>query len=540
MFLQAPPVTPDLFEADAALQDELARRLPADVLDAVRPRLAELGRATATTLATLSRQAQAQEPELVRYDPWGRRVDEIRVSDAWKQLKAFASTHAVVATGYDEALGEHRRVVQAALLQLYSSSSAVYSCPLAMTDAAVKVLNEAEPSELRDRLLAGLLSTDPATFITSGQWMTERPGGSDVGGTETIARPDGSGGWTLHGWKFFTSATTSEMALALARIDDGVNPPVPGSRGLTLFAVEVRRDEHGQLIGIEVDRLKDKLGTRALPTAELTLTGVPATMLGEPGRGVPRIATMLNITRFYNATASASGMGHAVALAKDYAGRREAFGKRLEDHPLHQQALRDMEADAAGALALVMELATLLGKEEAGTATAADLALLRGLVPIAKLTTGKQAVVVASEGLEAFGGAGYMEDTGIPALLRDAQVLPIWEGTTNVLSLDLLRAQGRDGALSAALEILNTRLAAVPELPGLETVRAIAAKLPASLRRLAAEDRLEGQARRVALTTGYLWEALLLAETATAAGPAAARRFSDFVELRFVAPGGWW
>ncbi len=540
MFLQEPFATPDRYDVDAALQDELARRLPPDVLASVRPKLAALGHATATTLADLSARAQAQEPELVHFDPWGRRIDEIVVSTAWKELKAFAATHGVVATGYDAALGAHRRVVQAAVLQLFSSSSAVYSCPLAMTDAAIKVLQEAEPSELRDRLLAGLLSTDPATFITSGQWMTERPGGSDVGRTETVARPTEGGGYTLHGWKWFTSATTSEMALTLARIDDGVNPPVSGSRGLSLFAVEVRRDEHRQLQGIRVERLKDKLGTRALPTAELTLDGLPATLLGQPGRGVARIATMLNITRFYNATASASGMAHAVALARDYAGRRQAFGRTLAEQPLHQRTLRDMEAEAAGALALVMELATLLGREESGTASETDLALLRGLVPIAKLTTGKQAVSVASEALEAFGGAGYVEDTGLPAMLRDAQVLPIWEGTTNVLSLDLLRAQGRDGALTAVIEALLSRLAALEARPRLEVVRAAAAALATALPRLAAEERLEGNARRVALTTGYLWQALLLAETAQTAGEAADRRFVDFVEHRLVAPGAWW
>ena len=221
---------------------------------------------------------------------------------------------------------------------------------------------------------------------------------------------------------------------------------MPGSRGLSLFCVEIGREPGRGWRGIVVNRLKDKLGTKALPTAELTLEGAPAVLLGAPGRGVANISGMLNVTRMYNAIASASGMHRACALARDYAARRAAFGRPIAGLPLHAATLADMEAEAAAVLALVMECAALLGGVEAGTATADQRRRLRALIPLAKLTTAKQAVACASEALECFGGAGYVEDTGLPRLLRDAQVLPIWEGTTNVLSLDLLRAEAKDGA----------------------------------------------------------------------------------------------
>ena len=253
------------------------------MLSALEPELRALGQDTAGTLLQLSSAAEASPPVHVPYDAWGRRIDEILTSAAWKQLKSYAARKRLVACGYDAHLGAHRRVAQAAKLYLFSASSAIYSCPLAMTDAAARVLLDSQEQGLCERLLPRLLSGDPKTFITSGQWMTERPGGSDVGRTETLARPVAKGGYTLHGVKWFTSATTSEMALTLARIDDGVSPPVSGSRGLTLFCVDVRRDDQGQLQGIQVNRLKDKLGTRALPTAELTLDGAPATQIGEPG-----------------------------------------------------------------------------------------------------------------------------------------------------------------------------------------------------------------------------------------------------------------
>ena len=289
-FFQDAPGNPDLFLTDPALRAELTRRLPAALLAIAQERGAAIGVASTDELPRLAAQAEAEPPRLVAYDPWGRRVDEIHTSPAWEALRVFSARHGLVASGYEEGLGEHRRVVQAGMLYLFSASSATYSCPLAMTDAAARVLLDLAPAGLRDRLVAGLTSTDPARFITSGQWMTERTGGSDVGESETIARPagvvDGERRYTLHGVKWFTSATTSEMALTLARIDDGETAPTPGSRGLSLFCVEIVREPGRGWRGIAVNRLKDKLGTKALPTAELTLEGAPATLIGEPGRGV--------------------------------------------------------------------------------------------------------------------------------------------------------------------------------------------------------------------------------------------------------------
>lgn len=548
-FYQDPPGYPDAYASDRALKAELKRYLPADVLEKVRPRLETLGRHTATTLMELSNQAEANPPVHVPYSPFGRRVDEIRTHPAWDALKTFAAEHGIVATGYDASLGDRRRVVQTALIHLYSASSATFSCPLAMTDAAARVLKDIAPAPVRDHLLPRLTTTDPTRFITSGQWMTERTGGSDVGNTETIARYLGRDGdverYSLHGVKWFTSSVTSEMALTLARIEDEKGNTVEGSRGLTLFCVEVLPKPEGGYEGILVNRLKDKLGTRALPTAELTLEGVPAVRLGEVGKGVKNISTMLNITRWYNAVASSSGMARATWLARDYAERRWAFGKRLSEQPLHARTLDDMEAETAAATALCFHVADLLGRMEEGTLSDEELSRLRGLIPIAKLTCGKQAVAVASEALEAFGGAGYIEDTGLPRLLRDAQVLSIWEGTTNVLSLDVLRAEARSGSLTAVLKNLATRAESLPEgLDGkaVRHVRETLGRVIARATELAkAGDAaaMERDARRMALTTGYLVEAVLLAESSAFAGSddkEAAQRFACFTTARLAAP----
>ena len=188
--------------------------------------------------------------------------------------------------------------------------------------------------------------------------------------------------------------------------------------------------------------------------------------MGGAGDGVRKIATLFNITRVYNAVAAVAGMRRAIALASDYARRRRAFGKLLSEHPLHVETLADMQLKLRAAFLLAFRVVELLGKEESGEAGESELQLLRFLIPIAKLYTAKQAIAVASEAVEAFGGAGYVEDTGIPRLLRDAQVLSIWEGTTNVLSLDTLRAIERADALSAWTSDVRRRLKAI-QAPGL-------------------------------------------------------------------------
>src|SRR5262249_16483005 len=187
-----------------------------------------------------------------------------------------------------------------------------------------------------------------------------------------------------------------------------------GSRGLALFLVELR-DANGRLRNILVNRLKDKFGTRKVPTAELTLDGAPATLVGQPGDGVRAITPMLSVTRTWNAISAVSAMRRGLALALDYAGRRRAFGALLADKPLHTDTLARIKPEYAGAFCLAFKSVALLGAlEQRPPGDGHEERLARALVPIAKLTTGKQAVAVASEAIEACGGAGYVEDTGLP------------------------------------------------------------------------------------------------------------------------------
>ena len=203
--------------------------------------------------------------------------------------------------------------------------------------------------------------------------------------------------------------------------------------------------------------MKDKLGTRAMATGEVTLEGAHAELVGDLERGFAQMTPMLNITRPHNAIASAAAIRRGLMLARGYAAQRSAFGKRLEEQPLQRQVLLQLAVQAEASLLMTMRLAALMGRVECGVADEEERLLFRVCTSLTKLYTARQAVAAASEALEAFGGAGYMEDTGIARLLRDAQVLTIWEGTTNVLSLDSLRVLAKPGIAEAFLDEL-TRL----------------------------------------------------------------------------------
>ncbi len=536
-FIQSAPKLGNQFDEDPLLQEYLQRHLPADFLESQRKGYQELGAMAGGELYEASLKEQSVEPVLTPWDAWGNRIDHIEVSPLWKRAEAICVERGLVSAAYDSELGETARIHQFAMNYIVQASLDVYSCPLAMTDGAARTLLETGNQELIDHALPHLLSGDPETFWTSGQWMTERTGGSDVGTSETVAKKEDDG-WRLYGTKWFTSATTSQMALTLGRPEGNG----PGGRGLALFYVELR-DEEGKLREIEVNRLKDKLGTRKVPTAELTMNGTPATLVCETQNGVRNITPMLGITRTWNAVASAWGMRRAVALARDYASRRTAFGKLLADKALHRDTLATISAEAEAGFLLAFRCAQLLGKVEAGTASKDEQKLFRMLTPVTKLTTAKQAVVVASEAVECFGGAGYVEDTGLPRLIADAQVLPIWEGTTNVLSLDTLRALSKDADSMEAFAGEVERACKSVSDAGLEAPVRVARAALQSAREWLMEsvnknEEMEAGGRRFAMTLGRCLELSLLCEHAqwvqdnrpdqdTGRAAAAARRFSS-------------
>jgi alkylation response protein AidB-like acyl-CoA dehydrogenase len=376
-----------------------------------------------------------------------------------------------------------------------------------MSDGTAALLSrpEVDPA-VRDAWLPRLLSTDADSAITSGQWMTEAQGGSDLARSTTEARPGADGSWLLTGEKWFCSAADAAMAVTLAR-------PVgadTGSRVLAPFLVP----RYGS--GVRIHRLKDKLGTRALPTAEIGLRDAYALPLGDPNQpGLARMMSLVLVARLHNSAAAAAGMRRGLAYARAFAAARHVAGGRLDASPLHRATLGGFEVDTAAAFALAGHAFALLGRVEVGADPEAAVEL-RIVAPLAKLATARLAVAAASEYLEAFGGAGYVEDTGVPRLLRDAQVLPIWEGTTNVLSLDVLRALARESAGRPLLARLDASTSAAGGRGG-ELLTVEVASLREAVNAVAADPYATpviAGARSLALRLAYALAAALLVEQA--------------------------
>ncbi|MGH8316669.1 MAG: acyl-CoA dehydrogenase family protein [Steroidobacteraceae bacterium] len=514
VFVQQSPRLTNTYASDGLLKTYLEWKLGPDLLVTIEPELTELGELAAGRLFDLQRADRANEPTLTQWDAWGARIDQIEVTSLWHEAERLAVRLGLTAIPYERKEGPWSRTRQFAQVYLFHPVTDVYTCPLAMTDGAARALLDSNNARLVGRAVPHLTSRDPTEFWTSGQWMTESTGGSDVGLSRTIARRDPSGVWRLYGKKWFTSAATSQMALTLGRPEGNG----PGGGGLALFYLETRNPD-GSLNGIRLERLKDKLGTRKVPTAEMTLDGTVAQIVAGTTDGTRAIEPMLKITRSWNSVCAAACMRHGLALAQDYAQRRRAFGAALAAQPLHRETLAELEAETAGAFLLTFFVIELLGHEEAGLLDEDETALLRFLTPIVKLATGKQAVHVVSEALEALGGAGYLEDTGIPVLLRDTQVLPIWEGTTNVLSLDaLLRADAGRGLAALRRRIKRTTSGAEDAVLKTSAAVASAAVEHASSWHSTIDDRgaLQAGARRFAMTLARAVELSLLVEYARA------------------------
>lgn len=446
-FQQDKPVIENQFTGDAFLQRYLSRVMPRDVLHEITPDLVQFGHRVATDIHDWGRECDIHVPRLVQQDAWGKTVNNLWTSEAWRKQHDISAEEGLVAIAYERKYHEMSRVYQMAKGYLYGPSAGLYGCPLSMTDGAAASIEAL--GLLKHPLYAEayqhLISRDASQFWTSGQWMTEKAGGSDVaGGTETVAIHQGGEEYKLYGYKWFSSATDSNIALTLARIADQDGNVVSGTKGLTLFYLKVK-DDQGKLNNINMVRLKDKLGTRQLPTAELLLDGTIAHRMSEPGRGVSGISNMLQVTRIHNAVGSSAYMRRILSVARDYSHRRIAFGKPIAKYPLHIQTLARMDLELRGSLMLTFEAVRLFGRKECHIATDEEKLVFRLLNPLAKLHVAKQSMSVISEGLESIGGQALMEDSALPCMLRDAQIFVVWEGTTNILSLDVLRSIAKSG-----------------------------------------------------------------------------------------------
>ena len=438
------PEQDNFFTADP-LAEALWSRVFGEGYAVVRPHLETMGRSGALA-ERHSVLADRHPPTLATHDVRGEPASRVEFHPAYGELEALSYGQGIVNLKYDPAFlaalpGFRHRAGFAGGYYFAQSESGLF-CPICMTDGAAWVLERrAGDLPIVQETLAHLTTKDLGELWQGAMFLTERVGGSDVGANSVEAIRDGEG-WRLRGHKWFCSNVMAQAILVLARMPEGGR----GTRGLGLFLV-LRERPAGNGGRIQIERLKDKFGTRSMATGEVTLEDVEATLIAGAGEGFKAMAEMINLSRTYNAVASLSLVRRGILEALAYGAERRAFGARLRELPLWRATVADLVAEHLASLVGVVSMIEALDRAEAGDASAA--ALSRALTPIAKAVTAKQAIWSVSESMEAIGANAYIEWSPLPRLLRDAQVLPIWEGTTNVLSLDLLRVIGRDRALEA-------------------------------------------------------------------------------------------
>ncbi|KAH1363524.1 hypothetical protein KXX14_007349 [Aspergillus fumigatus] len=472
------------YTTDANLHRLLSWYLPSSTYQSIQSNLTQLGEeAISPQIREWSADAERHQPYVKGYNVWGQRYDYDRLvtSEGWKQLSRWGARHGVVALGYDPSYGASRRLVQYTVNYLYGPSSGLTSCPVAMTDGAALILSQqlqqhAFPEDHPFRVVFNRLTSRNEDFWTSGQWMTERAGGSDVQNTETWATHDpvpasstasnnnitnnnplgtlGEGEYSISGFKFFSSATDANVTLLLAKT-------APSGK-LSTFLAPLRRTITGPnqaprevTNGVRIHRLKNKLGTKELPTAELELRDMRAHLVGPRDKGVATIAPLLNVTRTHTFIGSLGAWRRALSIARAFSRARSTVGEPLWLIPMHLRLLAEVEVRQRAAMQLGFFTVAVMGVVEnpgdPGAAVPAHVpngadatVVFRALTAVSKAVISKMAIVGIQECQEAMGGVGYMDEPDEPEfnvsrLLRNTAVNSIWEGTTNVLASEMVR-----------------------------------------------------------------------------------------------------
>ncbi|HEY9900545.1 MAG TPA: acyl-CoA dehydrogenase family protein [Pantanalinema sp.] len=450
----------DFFASDRSFRRLMQRRLPPEQRDRGMAWLQEMGRMATDVIPPLSELANQHPPTLKAYDAWGERIDAVECHPSYREMTRLAYGAGLGGMYHDPALrareGGVSHVLAFGLGYVFAQAEQGLYCPICMTEGAARLVAAFGDEALKARYLPGLTSRDPETLLQGAMFLTEKQGGSDVGANLATARQVGDH-WELFGDKWFCSnAGEAGVMMVLARPEGAPS----GTRGLGLFLMPSTWVD-GSANRYRINRLKDKLGTRSMPSAEISLEGARAFAVGDLGRGFAYMTEMLNLSRTYNAVASVALMRRALYECLGYAQERAAFGHLIEAYPMVRRQLVEMTLEQEASMALVWETIALLDRQDDGLATLEQRKLLRLLTPQIKYHTARQAVDFASQACEFLGGNGYVETFITPRLLRDAQVLPIWEGTTNILVLDVVRCLEKEGAHEVLFESLRARLGAL-------------------------------------------------------------------------------
>ncbi|WP_300682617.1 acyl-CoA dehydrogenase family protein [Nocardioides sp.] len=495
---QAPPLTGhNTVTGDVALSEAVLRYGDTDVLDSLVGLGFEAGSAEAREQGMA---ANTHSPVLRPYDRYGHRIDEVDFHPSWHWLMERALGHGLAATPWESG-SPHAHLRRAAGFFAWSQTEPGHGCPISMTYAAVPALRadtglaaQWTPLLASTHYDPGLRPASQKLGALAGMGMTEKQGGSDVRANVTTATPIDDGTlYRLSGHKWFTSAPMNDVFLVLAQTDAGV----------TCFLVP-RVLPDGARNPMDVVRLKDKLGNRSNASSELEFTDTVGWRLGEEGRGVRTIIEMVAATRLDCVLGSASLMRKAVAEASWHVAHRSAFGGLLADKPLMRNVIADLAIESEAATALAMRLAAAVDRRD----DPHEAALRRIALPLAKFWVCKRTPALTAEALECLGGNGYVEESGMPLLYREAPVNSVWEGSGNINALDVLRALGREPeVVDAYLTEIGRARGADPRLDAAiaELLRMLGSLTPESM---------ELNARRLAGRMAVLLQGALLVQSA--------------------------
>jgi alkylation response protein AidB-like acyl-CoA dehydrogenase len=451
--------------------------LPADLAAHVEPHLHRLGALAGGALDELAATADRNPPALRHRSRTGEDAQSVEYHPAYREMERIAfgefglaaMSHRGGVLGWPEPMPP---AVKYAVTYLFAQAEFGLCCPVSMTDSLARTLGKFGDPALVARHLPALASQDLDALHQGAMFMTEQGAGSDIAATAVRASPLEDGAWALTGDKWFCSNPDAELAMVLARREGGP----PGLAGVSLFLLP-RTLPDGTPNRYRIVRLKDKLGTRSMASGEIRLDSAVAWLVGDPGAGFKQMADMVNNSRLSNGVRSAGMMRRATTEALFVARRRAAFGRRLVGMPLMRRQLAKMLVWTEQARSMVFQTAEALRRSDAGEPGAYPL--LRILTPLLKFRACRDARKVTGDAMEVRGGCGYIEEWPDPRLVRDAHLGSIWEGTSNIVALDVLRAASREGSLPALRDhvrgLLEGAEEGLPEvLPALGRAAALA------------------------------------------------------------------
>ncbi|MFZ4834646.1 acyl-CoA dehydrogenase family protein [Rouxiella sp. Mn2063] len=442
----------NLYLTDPVLESLLSAYLPDELLNHLRPYLRRLGTLVGGRLNELASLADKNPPQLQVRTRTGKDEERILKHPAYIEMENHAfSDFALAAISHRQDVlgwkGQLPPMVKYLLTYLFTQAEFSLMCPVSMTDSLSRTLKKYAPSELIESYLPQLTSVEPDRRMQGAMFMTEQGAGSDIGATTTLAIPTGET-YKIYGDKWFCSNPDAGAVMLLARIEGAIE----GIKGVSLFFMP-RILPDGTPNAYRIIRLKDKLGTRAMASGEIHLEGATAWLMGEPGRGFAQMADMVNNSRLSNGVRAAGLMRRAVSEAFYIARHRQAFGKTLIELPLMRRQLLKILLPSEQARSMIFQTAEVLKRSDKGDANA--YSLLRILTPLIKFRACRDARTVTADAMEVRGGCGYIEEWDDARRVRESMLGSIWEGTSNIVALDVRRAIIREHSLDALQTYLD-------------------------------------------------------------------------------------